>query len=315
MKPWFTFLLILVAACACAPLTPAPAAVPAAATPLPTLSPSLPPAPTAAPTVVPSPVPSPTPQPWTLEQFKNFTYTLEAPMGAVTLADGKFTKEIVEGKGSYTVRGQLIEKFATGDLNGDGLADAAVILAVNTGGSGTFHSLFIFLAKGGQAARQYLGDRIVERQISIADGKITLDILRQGPKDALCCPSEHAILTFRLNQGTLEKLSDQVAGPVYPNQITITAPDAAVKNPFQIQGKVSQMPFEKNLVYRVYDAAGQKILEGHITVQSELSGPGTFTQTIQLPASYHGQARVEIIDQDASSGQPRGLASVTVVLQ
>jgi len=162
-----------------------------------------------------------------------------------------------------------------------------------------------------------VGDRIVEKQLTIADGKIVLDMLRQGPRDPLCCPSEHAIVTYRLNGSALEVVSDQVVPAPFPNQISITAPvqNAAVNNPFKIQGKTSQMPFEKNLIYRVFDPSGKQILESFITVVGDLSGPGTFSQSIQLPAATRGAVRVDVIDLDAASGQPRGQATVSVVIQ
>jgi hypothetical protein len=64
----------------------------------------------------------------------------------------------------------------------------------------------------------------------------------------------------------------------------------------------------------VYDGAGQKIMDSFITELGDLSGPGTFTLDLQLPKGYRGPARVVISDVDASSGRPRGLASVMVIV-
>lgn len=140
MKPWLVLILIFAAASGCAPLAASPAAVPTAAA-LPTLSPTIPLPPTAAPTLAPAP--SPTSPAWSLAQLKNYTYTL-ADLAPVTLVDGKFTQEVKDPRVFSVVRAALAEPFATGDLNGDGLTDAVVILTVNTGGSGTFHYLLAY---------------------------------------------------------------------------------------------------------------------------------------------------------------------------
>jgi hypothetical protein len=197
-------LLFVMLLAACAPLTPA-------AQPADTATP-IAPAPTAAPpspTPMPMPMLTPTPLGVTLEQLKNATYTLMAINNVpVKLTDGKF--HFSDPTNLIDAVGQLIEPAAFGDLNGDGLIDAAVTIATNTGGSGTFHELIVVLAQKGQAADLLIGDRIQEKQLTILDGKIILDYLRQGPKDGLCCPSEHAQTTYQLQNGKLAVVSDQV---------------------------------------------------------------------------------------------------------
>jgi len=160
------------------------------------------------PTPVP-PQPSATPAGVDLVFLENGVYTLASGDGLqVTLKDGMF--KLSDPAKKLNVSGHLIEPPAFGDLNGDGLQDAAVIIATNTGGSGTFHELFAVLAQKGPAASVVLGDRIHENQLSIKAGIITLDYLRSGPKDPMCCPGEHAVTTFQFKNGSLQKISDQV---------------------------------------------------------------------------------------------------------
>lgn len=193
------FLVMLLAACAPQSLTAAPTLPPA------DTATALPPLPTAVPTVPPSP----TPVELNLDQLKNATYALMAINNVpVKLIDGKLN--FSDPANNMKAEGQLIEPVAFGDLNGDGLKDAAVIIATNTGGSGTFHELIVVLAQTGQAADRLIGDRIQEKQLTIQDGKIILDYLRQGPKDGLCCPSEHAKTTYQFQNGKLVVLTDQV---------------------------------------------------------------------------------------------------------
>jgi hypothetical protein len=126
----------------------------------------------------------------------------------VKLVDGKLN--FSDPANNLKVVGQLIEPPAFGDLNGDGLTDAVLIIAANTGGSGTFHELIVVLAQKGQAADLLVGDRIQEKQLTIQDGKIILEYLRAGKNDPLCCPSEHAKTTYQFQNGKLTVLTDQV---------------------------------------------------------------------------------------------------------
>jgi len=199
---WMLCVLLLAA---CAPLGPAAQPVDTAVHTVPPLAATLP-LPTAAPV---SPTSTPAPAGLTLEQLKNETYTLSSASSLqVTLKDGKFTSPDITGKA--TVTGQMLDQAAIGDLDGDGVADAVVILAVNMGGSGTFHELIAVLAQKGQVADLLLGDRVQENTLSIQTGKIVLDYVRQGPNDPMCCPSEHAQTTYQLQNGKLAVVSDQV---------------------------------------------------------------------------------------------------------
>jgi hypothetical protein len=200
---WIVLFVLFITACA-------PVATPTIAVP--------PSPPTAAPTLVPATptIPataSPVPAAPSLEKLKNATYTLSAANGLkVTLVDGKF--DVSDAAKINVSRGQLLEPVVYGDVDGDGAADALVIIAVNNGGSGTFHELIVVLASKGQAASRMMGDRIVEKKLSIQDGKIILDYLRSGPKDGLCCPSQRALTTLQYKNGDLEVLNDQeIANP------------------------------------------------------------------------------------------------------
>lgn len=193
MKNLIWLLLAVLFLTACAPVS-----APATSTLPPT---SIPPSPT--------PIPSPTVPPLDLAAIEGGTYTLSALDNLkVTLVGGKV--EAIDPPDNLKVTGRLIEPIALGDLNGDGAGDAAFTIAVNTGGSGTFHILVVLLAKTNQVASLQVGDRIQEKQLSIQDSKIVLEYLRAGPKDGLCCPSEHAMTTYQFHQGDLIKVDDKV---------------------------------------------------------------------------------------------------------
>jgi len=318
---YLTLLLMLVfLTAACTPVaTPAATLIPS---PIPTAtSPALS-TPTSA---VILPTVQPTSPVITVDLLRNFTYVLDSSGGMqVTLVDGKFN--LNDAAHNMVASGQLVQS-ALGDLNGDGVQDAAVTLAANFGGSGTFHEMIVVLSEDGravQAADLFLEDRLNEKQLTISDGLITLDAVRHGPHDPLCCPTENAVTVYRYQAGQLEVVSDQILTSsatkqpdLYPNQITIDAPanGAVVGASLQLRGTTSQMPFEKNLVVRVYDSANQLVLEQPLMVQGEYGSPGSFETNLQLPADLKGTVHLDVADIDAANGQPRGLASVALTIQ
>ena len=96
-----------------------------------------------------------------------------------------------------------------GDLNGDGLEDAAVLLATQNGGTGVFVELAAMLNRDGRAenvATVPLGDRVVVESGRIHAGVIVLEMRVQGPNDPLCCPSQSETWKFRLQGADLSRI-------------------------------------------------------------------------------------------------------------
>ncbi|MCB0173146.1 MAG: LysM peptidoglycan-binding domain-containing protein, partial [Anaerolineae bacterium] len=74
----------------------------------------------------------------TIDQLANATYTGIYDDQEVTLTDGQYEGEpFVEGGASRPTVNFNPNDVAFGDLNGDGVEDAAVLLSENSGGSGT----------------------------------------------------------------------------------------------------------------------------------------------------------------------------------
>jgi hypothetical protein len=95
---------------------------------------------------------------------------------------------------------QLIDSAtAVGDLDGDGRWDAVALLAVNSGGSGIFEYAVAMLDREGtpvQAGYAFLGDRVKVSSLSVANGAVTVDMITQGPKDPMCCPTLRVVKTL-----------------------------------------------------------------------------------------------------------------------
>lgn len=85
---------------------------------------------------------------------------------------------------------------------------AAVLLATNAGGSGTFHDLHLVMRAASGAlepvAQHSLGDRIVLQEVAFAGEVIRVDFTRFAAADGLCCPALNVAREYRLRDGELE---------------------------------------------------------------------------------------------------------------
>jgi len=158
-----------------------------------------------------------------MEALKNATYPSQLEEGStITLTNGRYEGEpFVEGGASRPVV-ILVEPVAFGDLDGDGVEDAAVILAANAGGSGTFISLEAVRNEGGEPvhlANYLLGDRVQIESLAtvspvgsnhrVEGGQILLEMITHGPSDPMCCPTQQVVQTYALRGDELVQTSTQ----------------------------------------------------------------------------------------------------------
>lgn len=134
----------------------------------------------------------------------------------VTLTDGRWEGEpYVEGGASRPTVGLVDHFVLTGDLDGDGLDEAVTLLWESSGGSGNR----LYLASMGSGddiitnlGTALIGDRVQVRSGAIEGGRITLDIVRAGPEDAACCPTEKALVTWAMGEDGLSQIADETTG-------------------------------------------------------------------------------------------------------
>lgn len=102
-------------------------------------------------------------------------------------------------------KGQILST-AVGDLNHDGIADGAIVYGYNSGGSGFFTALIVFLKNKGKIVQLdeiTLGDRSSPQKLSIKNNKVNLDILAHKESDPASKPSWQRKLTYTVKGETL----------------------------------------------------------------------------------------------------------------
>ena len=142
----------------------------------------------------------------TEDALRNATYQHEFPKdGQAQLQDGTY-EEAIEGSASK-IHIAMMDLVAFGDLNGDGIWDAAVVLEASGGGSGTFRSLEAVVNEDGapvHVASALLGDRVKLEEIVIADQYIKVQMVTHGEGDGMCCPTLRVVQLYQLTEDGLE---------------------------------------------------------------------------------------------------------------
>lgn len=287
---------------------------------LPAVLPTIAPPPTAP---VPPSAPTVSMPALTLDSLRNATYDVSEFVGApyiVTLVDGQYASGNDPMAENYLFV-QLGDQVAFGDLNYDGVDDAAVVLAINAGGTGVFTYLAAVLNVGGSplhVASVFLDDRPQVNSLNIVAGEVIAQAIVHGPDDPGCCPSQPVEVGYRLygNALVLTYLASQTPSG-FPRRITITFPSDLVTLalPFPLTGYVTVGPFENTLAYQIYGPDNTLLERGSVMTDSPNPGdPGNFSiSAIDLsPYGVHGLVRIEIVEYSMQDGSVMTMDSVLV---
>lgn len=140
----------------------------------------------------------------TLDILGNLTYPpLSVSEDAITLVDGQYSDE------ADTIGIGIGDVPVFGDLDGDMVPDAAVILVSSGGGTGVFFDLAAVRNADGEAIAVdtvFLGDRVGIEGMFIREGTIVLDLIEHGPEDPMCCPTESVRRGFVLEGDSLVEI-------------------------------------------------------------------------------------------------------------
>jgi hypothetical protein len=102
----------------------------------------------------------------------------------------------------------LLPQRASGDLDGDGVADVAGVIVESSTGTGSFSYLFVLLSRDGRAVQagppEWLGDRSVIERVSIArNGILSVRYVTHKDSDPACCPTLRIDDRYRVDKGRL----------------------------------------------------------------------------------------------------------------
>ena len=248
----------------------------------------------------------------TLEQLRDGLYHLPL-LGdeetAIRFRGGQRSIRYGVGATERVEAGLVGDLVAFGDLDGDGVVDAAVVAFVNTGGSGTFiHVLAVRDREGTpvQAGRQFLGDRVRVKSIAISGGHTFVTMDAHGPGDGLCCPSIATSRAFTLRANRLVPTRALVIASPLPGETIATG--------VEVRGSTTH-PSADGLAYLVYDARGGVIGLGRIPADADSGTLGTFTAPVNFLAGDAGPGHIEIVDVDSGDGSALARVSVQVLLE
>jgi heat shock protein HslJ len=90
-----------------------------------------------------------------------------------------------------------------------------VLVSASAGGSASLVYLAVFGRDDGHLTRgtaTLVGDRVKVLALSIADQRVTLDVVEAGPGDPQCCPSRLARKTYALQGGALVPVTPVATG-------------------------------------------------------------------------------------------------------
>ena len=139
------------------------------------------------------------------EELRNLTYPNEfSADAAAPLTDGTYAELVAPGSATQiTVQ---FRRAAFGVVGGQ--AAAAVVLATNGGGSGTFYDLHLVMRDAGGVLRSValraLGDRIRLQGLLFVGEAVRIDFTGFAAADPFCCPTLNVAQEFRLSDDELE---------------------------------------------------------------------------------------------------------------
>jgi heat shock protein HslJ len=164
----------------------------------------------------------PDPTPPSPSELANATYRgLNLEEEAITLEAGSWEGvPFAEGGATRPTVSLLDAPPLTGDLNGDGRAEAIALLTAWPGGTGKFLHLAV-MTRGRRGLEQLavtrLGDRVQVRDAKIQGERILLDLVVGGPRDAACCPGDLVRREWVLSdRGVLEQVEESSQGRLTP---------------------------------------------------------------------------------------------------
>ncbi len=214
------------------------------------------------------------------------------------------------------------QPMAFGDINGDGLGDAAILLAENYGGSGVLVSVVAILNSNGQpfqAGAFMIDDRPMITGLRIDTGKILVTGDIHGPNDPGCCAALPISEMLGLTKSglVLEQFSSAAQdGTLRTIQIQSPASGTTVSPgplPIKVQGALP--PGENRLNYRILDQQQKELSSGALVVNTAAQ-PLAFETQIDLGGVPAGLlVRLELAELSSTDGTMLAMDSVELMIK
>jgi len=146
-----------------------------------------------------------------ISDMNNNQYYSSNIKGKINLKDGIYYKNSDLTKTSFGIRFS-IEKYAIGDLNGDGKNDAAVVLkSFNEGGSIPVYDINVLTSEDEKLVWRASNDFAYGAQIksvNIQSGEINLDVIVPDLNDMPCCPTVEKTFRYKVtNSGIVDSMA------------------------------------------------------------------------------------------------------------
>ena len=286
--------------------------------------------PTAAPTAVimPTsidhpPVPTPTANPptempgLTIEFIKNSIVNAPEMQRSIQLTDGKFSENMADGS---TLMVYLNENVAFGDINNDGIDDAAFLIVESMGGTGIFYSITSFIS-GSQGFTQtnsrFIDDRAVIHSLMIDNSEVILNANVHAINDPMVNPTVTMTKTYRyFNDGLSLWRQTTLMSDGTIRSINIDTPmeNEEVSGSVTITGTMPIAPFENNLQIQFIGQNGMANYIGSFMVDAEEMGqPATFNVTMPISSFPSGaMVKIQLMEVSMADGSPMLIDSVLV---
>ncbi len=268
---------------------------------------------------VPADINTPVSQPAeiNLDDLKNMLVYAPELQKDVQLVDGQWTEAQPDGS-IQTVN--LDAHVAVGDLNSDGVDDAALLIAESMGGTGSFYSTVAMVNENGSFVPKgsiYVDDRPVIHSLEINNGEIILKANVHGPSDAMVEPTLNLTKTYRIYNGevTLWRQT-QLFNDGKIREINIESPldNEEVSGTLTLKGNMPIAPFENNLLIQAFGAQSGANFQNGLMVSSEDMGmPAAIDTTVSLGMFHSGElVLIQLIEESMADGSPMAVDSVVV---
>ncbi len=147
-----------------------------------------------------------------IKQIKNTYWQSDKIEEKRTFKKGNYEFETkIDGESCAScIESARMDHIVLGNLSESGEKEAVAVIYSQTGGSGVFIYLNLYVEKNGKINQSgfpiFLGDRVIVKKVSIKDKKVIVDLITQGRGEPLCCPTTKETRIFNVINGQLKKI-------------------------------------------------------------------------------------------------------------